>query len=366
MNIRKALSHEIDPEKYINLFSAAQKDGRGNIVPETIILPTLAMECKKLDENVFKELSEKKNRTKEDVESMSLVDRFMEYLDCEIENCKDALIHRFDYICSQPTESATFMWENKIMAGYIPEEGIRSAMKHGTLAIGQLGLAETLIILIGKDHTTDEGMELAKRIENLYAKRCKEYKNTLKLNFGVYYTPAENLSYTAMTGFKNRFGTVSGVTTYPEGNDKGKNKTFFTNSMHVPVYHKVSIFDKIDIESQLTGYSSAGCITYVEFQDTATNNERAAEQNVVYAMEHNIPYHAINVFSDTCNSCGYQGVIKEGKACPICGEKEKIDRLRRVTGYLTSDYRKAFNLGKQDESDHRENHTDTLCNWKES
>ena len=300
-------------------------------MPETIILPTLAMECKKLDENVYKELLEKKGKTKNDVDNMSLIDRFMEYLDCEIENSKDALIHRYEYICTQPPESATFMWENKIMAGYIPEEGIKSAMKHGTLAIGQLGLAETLIILIGKDHTTDEGMELAKRIENLYAKRCKEYKNNLKLNFGVYYTPAENLSFTAMTSFKNRFGTVSGVTTYPEGSDKGKNKTFFTNSMHVPVYHKISIFDKIDIESKLTGYSSAGCITYVEFQDTASNNEYAVEQNVVYAMEHGIPYHAINVFSDTCNSCGYQGVIPENKPCPKCGEIENIDRLRRVT-----------------------------------
>lgn len=364
-NIKKAISGEENEEAYINLWSAAQKDGRGNIVPETIILPTLAKECKDLNENVYKELSEKKRLDKSEVDSMSLIDRFMEYLDCEIENSKNSLIKRYKYICSQSPSSAAFMWDNKIMAGYVPEEGIVSAMKHGTLAIGQLGLAETLIILIGKDHTTEEGMELAKRIESLYAKRCKEYKNIFKLNFGVYYTPAENLSYTAMTKFKARFGKVPGVTTYPEGPDKGKDKTFFTNSIHVPVYHKVSVFDKVDIESKLTGYSSAGCITYVEFGDTAVNNERAVEQNVVYAMEHDIPYHAINVFSDTCNACGYQGVIPEGKPCPKCGETHDIDRLRRVTGYLTADYRKAFNKGKQDEADHRENHTDTLCNWKE-
>ena len=360
------MSHEVDPEKYINLFSAAQKDGRGNIVPETIILPTLAMECKKNDPNVYFELQTKKHLSAEEVDKMSLVDKFMQYLDCEIENSRDALIYRFDHICQQPPESATFMWENKIMAGYVPEEGIRSAMKHGTLAIGQIGLAETLQILIGKDHTRPDGMELAKRIENLYAKRCKEFKNEYKLNFGVYFTPAENLSFTSMTHFKERFGKVPCVTTYPEGPDKGKDKTFFTNSMHVPVYHKVSIFDKVDIEAQLTEYSSAGCITYVEFQDSAANNEYAVEQNVVYAMEHNIPYHAINVYSDTCNKCGYQGIIPEGKPCPHCGEIEDIDRLRRVTGYLSGNYRKSFNQGKQDEADHRENHTDTMCNWKEA
>lgn len=323
------------------------------------------MECKELDDNVYSELLEKKNLSKKQVEELSLVDRFIQYLDCQIENTRDALIRRFDYICSQPEESATFMWENRIMAGYVPEEGIRSAMKHGTLAIGQLGLAETLIILIGKDHTTDEGMELAKCIESLYAKRCKEYKNDFHLNFGVYYTPAESLCYTAMTKFKSRFGKVAKVTTYPEGEDKGKNKSFFTNSVHVPVYHKISIFDKIDVEKQLTGYSSAGSMTYVEFQDVASNNEGAVEQNVVYAMENDIPYYGANTFSDTCNSCGYQGTVPEGKACPKCGEVENIDRLRRATGYLSGNYRKTFNLGKQDEADHRIGHTDTMCNWKE-
>ena len=140
------------------------KDGRGNIAPVTIIMPTLAMEAE------------------------GNTDKFMELLDTKIHEAKDMLVERYKWICNQNSASAQFMYENGLMAGY-DGKTIESAMKHGTLAIGQLGLAETLQILIGKDHTTEEGMELAKRIEALFNKRCKEFKEELKLNFGVYYTP---------------------------------------------------------------------------------------------------------------------------------------------------------------------------------
>ena len=121
--------------------------------------------------------------------SENLINMFLELLDSKITEAKDQLIERFEYICSQPMESAKFMYENNTMAGYIPEEGIRSALKHGTLAIGQLGLAEALEILIGKNHLTTEGMELAKKIEQLFKDRCAQFKEEEKLNFGVYYTP---------------------------------------------------------------------------------------------------------------------------------------------------------------------------------
>lgn len=153
------------------------KDGRGNICPVTLILPTIAMRAKL-------------NPTKEN----DVVESFIELLDKKIHEAKDQLIERFDWICSQSPDSAKFMWENNVMAGYDPKEGIRSAMKHGTLAIGQIGLAETLQILIGKDHTEPEGMDLAKRIEKLFADRAKEFKEEYKLNFGVYYTPKQILS----------------------------------------------------------------------------------------------------------------------------------------------------------------------------
>ena len=103
------------------------------------------------------------------------------------------------------------MYINHTMAGYIPEEGIRSALKHGTVVIGQLGLAETLQLLIGKNHLTEEGMELAKRIEQLFKDRVAEYKQKYKLNFGVYFTPAENLCYTALKKFRDKYGVIENV-----------------------------------------------------------------------------------------------------------------------------------------------------------
>lgn len=158
------------------------KDGRGNICPVTIILPTLAMEAK---QNFMSQYA----LTGEDAKEAFAVEYFMTLLDEKIHQAKDMLIERFDWICSQDASAATFMYENGTMKGYIPEEGIRSALKHGTLALGQLGLAETLQILIGTDHTTPEGMKLAKRIEQLFKDRCAEFKEEYKLNFGVYYTP---------------------------------------------------------------------------------------------------------------------------------------------------------------------------------
>jgi ribonucleoside-triphosphate reductase len=235
------------------------------------------------------------------------------------------------------------MYENGLMAGYIPEEGIRSALQHGTLAIGQLGLAETLQILIDCDHTTEKGMELAKRIEQLFKDRCAEFKEAYRLNFGVYFTPAENLCYTAMQKFKEKFGEIRNVT----------DKEFFTNSMHVPVWKEMSPFEKIDIESQLTGYSSAGCITYIELDCGVKNNVEALETIVNYAMDKDIPYFAINVPNDMCTACGYTDEIND--KCPMCG-CETIHRLRRVTGYLTGDYKTAFNKGKQEEVKYRVKH----------
>lgn len=122
-------------------------------------------------------------------ETPGYVDTFMKILENAIDDAKDMLLERFNYICSQSPESAKFMYENGLMAGYIPEEGIISALKHGTLAIGQLGLAEALQILIGCNQTTKEGMALAKRIESLFKTKASEFKEQYKLNFGVYYTP---------------------------------------------------------------------------------------------------------------------------------------------------------------------------------
>jgi ribonucleoside-triphosphate reductase len=250
------------------------------------------------------------------------VEEFIKLLDKKIHEAKDMLIERFNWICSQSPDSAKFMYENGVMEGYIPEEGIVSALKHGTLAIGQIGLAETLQILVGCNQTKPEGMKLAKRIEQLFKDRCLEFKKEYKLNFGVYFTPAEKLCFTSMKKFKEKYGEIPNVS----------DKKFFTNSMHIPVWEEMNPFEKIDIESQLTGYSSAGCITYVELQSTVKNNIEALEDIVNYAMDKDIPYFAINVPNDTCLTCGYCDEI--GNNCPMCGHEE-IQRLRRVTPNMT-------------------------------
>lgn len=316
------------------------KDGRGNICPVTIILPTLA---KEVENKVNKYLS---NRASNE----EYMKEFLIALDKKIHEAKDMLLERFSFIASQSPASARFMYDNNTMAGYVPEEGIISALKHGTLSLGQLGLAEALQILIGCDHTTEEGMKYAKQIEELYKTRCAEFKKEYQLNFGVYYTPAESLCYTAFEKWKAKYGDYPGVTYYIDEDGNRVDKKYFTNSMHVPVYKKMSPFEKIDIESQLTGYSSAGCITYIEVKHDVIHNTEALEEMVDYAMEKDIPYFAINLPNDMCKDCGYTGLIDE--KCPKCG-KENISRLRRVTGYLTGDYKSAFNEGKQTETEQR-------------
>ena len=302
------------------------KDGRGNIAPVTIIMPTLAMEAE------------------------GNVDKFFEILDTKIHEAKEMLVERYKHIISQDPSSAKFMYENGLMLGY-DGKTVESAMKHGTLVIGQLGLAETLQILIGKNHTTPEGMELAKRIEQLFKDRCAQFKQELHLNIGVYYTPAENLCYTAMKKFKDKYGVIKNVS----------DRDYFTNSMHVPVWEKMSPFDKIDIEAELTGYSNAGCITYIELDSGAKNNLEALETIVNYAMDKDIPYFAINVPNDTCLDCGYCDEFNDH--CPECGS-HNIQQLRRVTGYLTGDYKSAFNYGKQKEVEDRYKHSKKLEEWK--
>jgi len=316
MGCRTANGADINAEPGVN---PQTKDGRGNLAPVTIILPTLAMEVDR------------------DVE------KFMTLLDKKIHEAKDMLIERYEYMCSQSSESAKFMYENGTMIGYHPEQGIRSALRHGTLVIGQIALAETLQLLIGCNHTKPEGMQLAKRIEQLFKDRCAEFKQKYKLNFGVYYTPAENLCYTAMNKFKERYGEIPNVS----------DREYFTNSIHVPVWEKVNPFEKIDIESQLTGYSNAGCITYIELESAIQGNLEALESIVRYAMSKDVPYFAVNVPMDECLSCGFSGEFND--KCPECGS-HNIRQLRRVTGYLTGNYKTAFNYGKQCEVRDRVKH----------
>ena len=396
-NIQAVINDRLD-DVSDDMVSAIQKDGRGNIAPITVILPTLAMEAK---EHIFAKVSNGEivldycgvNNLCEGVnyymlenddfgtENAKLVEleklrsyfiiEFKTLLEKHIRMCKDELLERFKHIASQSPRSAIFMYENHTMAGYHPEEGIQSALRHGTLVIGQLGMAEALQILIGCDQCEERGMQLAKEIEQMYNDLTAEFKKEYKMNFGVYYTPAESLCFTSFNKWKDKYGDMENVTYYIDENGVRHDRNYFTNSVHVPVYKHVTPFEKIDIESQLTSYSNAGCITYVEVDGSIIHNIEALEEIVDYAMDHDIPYLAINLNNagDMCEDCGYQGYIPEN--CPKCGS-EKVTRLRRVCGYLTGNYKEtcdcegnviipgAFNPGKVVETDQRVIHKKTI------
>lgn len=352
-NFKQNVQHIINGEfdKIDDVFSAIQKDGRGNICPVTIILPTLAamtmnkigkkyggvtISLNELEEEVFKE--------------------FMKLLDKKLHEAKDMLLERFNHICSQSPKSARFMYENKTMSGYHEDEGIISALKHGTIVIGQLGLSEALHIMFGYDHTTQRGMEYAKKIEQLWLDRTSEFKKEYKLNFGVYYTPAESLCGTAFRKFKKAFPEfdIEGVTYYINDNMEKIQKEWFTNSIHVPVQYECDPFKKIDIESQLLGYSNAGAICYTELPSNCYYNVDAIEKIVDYAMEKDVPYFAINININQCHNCHERIWDTSLTECPKCGCKE-IDELGRVTGYLSTTV-KHFNYAKQQEFKNRVKH----------
>ena len=353
-NVQHFMHGEFD--KIDDVFSAIQKDGRGNICPVTIILPTLAAMVRKKIEKKWEDSGAEYVKGKEYEEL--LFNEFMKLLDKKLFEAKDMLLERFNHICSQSSKSAKFMYENNTMSGYHEEEGIISALKHGTIVIGQLGLSEALHIMFGFDHTTEEGMKYAKQIEQLWLDRTSEFKKEYKLNFGVYYTPAENLCFTSFKKFKKAFPEfdLENVTWFINSKGEREDKLYFTNSMHVPVYKNVNVFEKIDIESELTGYSNAGCITYVELPSTAFNNIEAVEKMVDYAMDKDIPYFALNFPLNRCAECNEPIYDEDLECCPKCGS-DKIIRLGRITGYLstTVDH---FNKGKRTEFYDRVDHVD--------
>lgn len=154
---------------------------------------------------------------------------------------------------------------------------------------------------------------------------------------------AENLCYKAMKGLQKEFGIIEGIT----------DRDYLTNSHHVPVFAKVSIMEKLSLEAPFCKYPKAGCITYIECDGSVLNNAKGVEEIINYAMSLDIPYLALNIPLDMCNDCGLKHEI--GEACPVCGSKN-IKRLRRVTGYLSTDYRN-FNPGKQQEVEMRVIHS---------
>lgn len=309
--------------------------GRGNLAPATIIPVALGIKygvCQG-------------KREKPDLDGFR---RDFEYM---LKKAEESLLIRVNIMFNQKMKSAFEMYANpawKCEYDYNENNATYEVLKHGTLAVGQLGWAETLVALFGKHHgeskeAEDFLLEMTTRVNQF----CVEASDRNNLNFAAYYTPAENLCYTAMNKLVKRFGTIPGVTDHE----------FLTNSIHVPVFYDMDVFDKLKEEGKFAKLATGGNIVYVEFDSTAVHNLKAVEQVIDFAMDQDIPYFAFNFPLDECTVCGHTGEIP-AEGCPECGAPDAaINRLRRVTGYITSDYRRAFNAGKQAEVHARVKHT---------
>lgn len=304
--------------------------GRGNNTPITIVLPKLG-----IDYGICLGRREKADLTgfwSAFENTLSLVER--------------AHLERFRIMAEQPPKSAPFMYENgTIQDADQCQESVYAALKHNTFAIGFIGIAEMCQALFGKNHVHDPAakafaLSVVERI-NQFATEASERNG---LNFSCYATPAEGLSSTALKTLRKQYGVIPNVT----------DRDYITNSFHVPVWEKISIYDKLNLESCFTKFCTGGTITYIECDSTFMHNHKAIEDIIRYAFDVlDIPYLAFNFPIDTCNSCGFQGDFDS--TCPECGGDD-ITQLRRVTGYLSQDYRR-FNEGKQAEVKDRVKHT---------
>ncbi len=295
------------------------RQGRGNNVPNTIILPKLGIEfgiC----------LGKRKEPD---------LDGFWNAFEETLKLCEKGLLERFEIMVKQSPKAAPYMYQNNtIQDARNCKENVYNALKHNTLAIGYIGIAEMCQALFGKNHVHDKdvhefALSVVKRI-NEYASEASERND---LNFSCYATPAENLCRTALTALRKQYGIIENVTSHD----------YLTNSHHVPVWEKVSIYEKLECEAPFCKYPTGGNITYIELDSTFVKNIKAVEDIIDYAFkELDIPYLAFNFPIDSCLDCGYQGEFND--CCPICGSKN-IQQLRRVTGYLSTDWHN-FNDGK--------------------
>lgn len=306
------------------------RQGRGNNVPNTIILPKLGIE--------FGICLGKRSEPD--------LDGFWKAFEETLKLTEKGLLERFEIMVKQSPKSAPFMYQNNTIQGAREcSNDVFNALKHNTLAIGYLGVAEMCQALFGKNHVHDKdvhafALSVVKRI-NEYAAEASERNN---LNFSCYATPAEGLCRTALISLRNQYGVIKDVTSHE----------YITNSHHVPVWEEVSIQTKLECEAPFCKYPTGGCITYIELDSTFVKNTKAVEDIIDYAFkELDIPYLAFNFPIDSCLDCGYQGEFNDN--CPQCGS-DNIQQLRRVTGYLTTDYRN-FNDGKQSEVLERVKHS---------
>ena len=320
----RVIGNVYDPTKEIS-------NGRGNLSFTSINLPRIAIEANKNIDWFFKELD-----SKIDLVVEQLLERF------EIQAKKK--VHNFPFLMGEG------VWIDSDKLDINDE--IRDVIKHGTLSVGFIGLAETLKALIGYHHGENEiAQNLGLDIVSHMRRRMDEYSEKYKMNFTLLATPAEGLSGRFVKIDKEKYGIIEGVT----------DRDYYTNSFHIPVYYPISAFKKIQLEAPYHALTNAGHISYIELDGDPTQNLDAFEKVVRYMKEQGIGYGSINHPVDRDPCCGFNGII--GDTCPKCGRSEAegphFQRIRRITGYLVGDMSK-WNDGKTAEEHDRVKHSLTF------
>ncbi|MCR1960056.1 anaerobic ribonucleoside-triphosphate reductase [Thomasclavelia cocleata] len=301
--------------------------GRGNLSFTSINLPRLA------------------------IRSNGDVNEFFDKLDKMLDLCIAQLLERFEIQCRRKVKNYPFLMGQGIWLdsdNLKPDDEVREVLKHGTLTVGFIGLAETLKALIGVHHGESENAQiLGLQIIEHMSKAMEMASEKYQLNFSLIATPAEGLSGRFVKMDKKLFGELEGIT----------DRDYYTNSFHIPVYYPISAFKKIQLEGPYHALTNGGHISYVEMDGDPTKN-LAAFEKVVRAMHDNgIGYGAINHPVDRDPVCGYNGIIDD--VCPLCGRTEEehhgFERIRRITGYLVGTLDR-FNDGKKAEEHDRVKH----------
>jgi len=280
------------------------------------------------------------------------ITRFFEDLDHLLDLVVDQLLERFEIQCRKHVYNFPFLmgqgvWMDSDKLGWTDE--VREVLKHGTLTIGFIGLAETLVSLIGEHHGQSErAQNLGLEIVSHMRARCDEESRKRKLNFTLIATPAEGLAGRFVKIDRKKFGSIPGVT----------DREYYTNSFHIPVYFPINAFDKIRLEAPYHALTNAGHISYIEMDGDPLDNLEAFEKIIRYMHKCGVGYGSINHPVDRDPVCGYTGIIKD--ECPHCGRKENdgnqgFERIRRITGYLVGTLER-FNDGKRAEEAERVKH----------
>ena len=276
------------------------------------------------------------------------IDKFFALLDNRIDIVIGQLKDRFRIQCGKKVKNFPFLMGQGVWLDsddLDADDSVAEVLKHGTLTMGFIGLAECLVALTGHHHgESEEAQELGLRIIAHMRKRMDDEAKATKLNFSLIATPAEGLSGRFVKIDRQRFGCIKGIT----------DREYYTNSFHVPVYYNISAFKKIKLEAPYHELTNGGHITYIELDGDPSDNLEAFEQIVRCMKECGVGYGSINHPVDRDCVCGYTGII--GDVCPKCGRREgehepKFERIRRITGYLVGTTDRWNNAKRAEERD---------------